>query len=68
MCSIVLYNHMKNKKMKKIFRAIKEKSPKNNIFQNFIPHNPRRIFSEKRPCEFWDLMVYYLYAKNQKNP
>ena len=40
-------------KMKKIFRAILEKSPKNTSFQHLIPYNPGlRIFRKNRYMSF----------------
>ena len=44
--------------------VILDKSPKNTIFQHLIPYNPGlRIFSEKTPWEFCDLMEYNFMQK-----
>ena len=66
LCFIVFYNHVKNKILLEPFFRKVEKNP---VFQHLIPYNPRlRIFSEKLPCEFGDILMNYLYAKNQENP
>ena len=55
-------------KMKKIVRAILQKSKQNNIFKHLSPYNPElRTISEKTLREFWDLMVYYLMQKIKKS-
>ena len=44
--------------MQKIFRAISKESKKLRLRIKGL-----RIFSEKLPCQFWDLIIYYLHEK-----
>ena len=51
-------------KLRKSLRAILDKKSKVTYFHHLIPYNlGLRLFSDKTLCEFLDLMVYYLHAK-----
>ena len=63
MCHMVLYTYVKNET-----RAIWRKFKKHNFANLNLLSSEVKNFSRKPPCEFWDLMVYYLHAKNHENP
>ena len=63
MCHMVLYTYVKNET-----RAIWRKFKKHNFANLNLLSSEVKNFSRKPPCEFWDLMAYYLHVKNHENP